>query len=115
LIVKDVHWALYLLLVLGPDVGMVGYLVNPRVGATTYNLLHHKGFALVVALLGMTLGLISVHDPGSHGMDMAFYLSAIILYGHASMDRIFGYDLKFGDNFHHTHLGWIGKLKEQVP
>ena len=27
------------------------------------------------------------------------------------MDRIFGYGLKFGDNFHHTHLGWIGKGK----
>ncbi len=31
------------------------------------------------------------------------------------MDRIFGYGLKFGDNFHHTHLGWIGgKNKEPV-
>jgi|GEM_PF-4046304 len=27
------------------------------------------------------------------------------------MDRIFGYGLKFGDNFRHTHLGGIGKLK----
>ena len=38
-----------------------------------------------------------------------FYIAAIILYGHASMDRIFGYGLKFNDSFHHTHLGWIGK------
>ena len=40
-------------------------------------------------------------------------LLGIILFGHASMDRVFGYGLKFGDNFHHTHLGWIGKLKAQ--
>ena len=111
LIVNDVHWGLYLLLLLGPDIGMVGYLINTQVGATTYNLLHHKGFAVLIALLGVMLGLISVHDPGSRGADMALYMSAVILYGHASMDRVFGYGLKFGDNFHHTHLGWIGKLK----
>ena len=38
-------------------------------------------------------------------------LAAIILFGHASMDRMFGYGLKFGDHFQHTHLGWIGKGK----
>ena len=34
-----------------------------------------------------------------------FQLPGIILFGHASMDRIFGYGLKFSDNFKHTHLG----------
>lgn len=32
-----------------------------------------------------------------------------ILFGHSAMDRIFGYGLKFNDNFKNTHLGWIGK------
>ena len=31
LIAKDVSWWCYLLLVLGPDIGMLGYLVNIRV------------------------------------------------------------------------------------
>ena len=37
------------------------------------------------------------------------FITGIILYGHASMDRIFGYGLKFAENFQHTHMGWIGK------
>jgi hypothetical protein len=36
-------WWAYLLLLLGPDIGILGYLVGPRTGAFTYNLLHHKG------------------------------------------------------------------------
>lgn len=28
----DLPWWIYLLLVLGPDISMLGYLVNPRVG-----------------------------------------------------------------------------------
>ena len=36
-------------------------------------------------------------------------LAGIVLFGHASMDRLFGYGLKFSDSFHHTHLGKIGR------
>jgi hypothetical protein len=36
-------------------------------------------------------------------------LSGVILFGHSSMDRIFGYGLKFSDNFKNTHLGWTGE------
>lgn len=28
------------------------------------------------------------------------------------MDRIFGYGLKYSDDFKHTHLGMIGKKEE---
>jgi len=30
---------------------------------------------------------------------------------HVAVDRALGYGLKFGDDFQHTHLGWIGKRK----
>jgi len=33
----------------------------------------------------------------------------IIFLGHTAFDRVFGYGLKFPDNFKHTHLGKIGK------
>ncbi|MCB0771142.1 MAG: DUF4260 domain-containing protein [Flavobacteriales bacterium] len=102
-----VPWWCYLLLLLGPDIGMLGYLVNSRVGSISYNLLHHKGLALVVWMLGMFT--VDSMENWSTG-----WIPGLILFGHASMDRIFGYGLKFGDNFHHTHLGWIGKgVKEQ--
>ncbi|HQZ41621.1 MAG TPA: DUF4260 domain-containing protein [Flavobacteriales bacterium] len=105
----DVPWWCYLLLLFGPDVSMFGYLVNSKVGATSYNLLHHKGIAVLIAALSWITALLSVHAIEGEGLALVLYVSAIILYGHASMDRIFGYGLKFGDSFHHTHLGWIGK------
>ena len=88
-----VFWALFLL----PDIGMLGYLVNPKVGAFTYNLLHHKGLAIAVYLMGYFL---IIHEVT---------LAGVVLFGHSSFDRIFGYGLKYSDNFKHTHLGWLGK------
>ena len=82
-------------LILAPDIGMLGYALNKRIGAWTYNIFHHKGLAVALGALG--------YFTGSQGL----MLSGIILYGHASMDRIFGYGLKYNDSFHHTHLGWL--------
>ena len=114
LITSDVSWWMYLILALGPDIGMLGYLVNSKVGAFSYNLLHHKGIALLVVALSIP-SMIEVMTLWSTDMGTLHatppLLLGIILFGHASMDRIFGYGLKFGDNFHHTHLGWIGRGK----
>lgn len=100
LIATDGAWWSYALLLIGPDIGMLGYVVNPGIGAFTYNLLHHKGIAVLFLATGLFL--------------MTGWITAIgiILYGHASMDRIFGYGLKYGDDFKHTHLGWIGGKEE---
>ncbi len=89
-------WWWYILLILAPDIGMLGYLAGNKVGAFTYNLFHHKGVALLVLCLGWYLG--------------SFWLElvGIILFGHSSMDRMFGYGFKYLDSFKHTHLGWIG-------
>ena len=114
LLVMDVPWWVYALLVSGPDIGMLGYLISSRVGALTYNIVHHKGMAILVGALGVLAGSISVHAPEMRGLDDVLYIAGLILYGHVSMDRIFGYGLKFGDNFHHTHLGWIGKGASNV-
>ncbi len=87
-----VFWAWFL----APDIGMLGYLVNTKVGALTYNLLHHKGVAIACYLAGYFL---VIHE---------LTLAGVVLFGHSSFDRIVGYGLKFSDNFKHTHLGWIG-------
>lgn len=47
-------WAWFL----APDIGFVGYAINTRVGAITYNLLHHKGVAVVLYVAGL-----SFNDP----------------------------------------------------
>ncbi len=34
-------------------------------------------------------------------------LIGIILFSHAALDRVFGYGLKYADNFKNTHLGHL--------
>jgi hypothetical protein len=87
-----VFWAWFL----APDLGMLGYLINTRVGSFTYNLVHHKGIAILLYFAGFFL---TIHE---------LTLAGVVLFGHSSFDRIFGYGLKFFDNFKNTHLGWIG-------
>ena len=93
----DYGWGLYALLFLAPDLSMIGYLVNPRVGAWTYNLVHHKGLAVAAYVLGSLLSVSWLMFAGT------------ILLGHSSLDRVFGYGLKHEDAFQNTHLGRIGR------
>ena len=89
----DFRWWWYPALILLPDIGMFGYAISPKVGAWLYNVFHHKGIALLILLLGWRMDLEWI------------ILSGIILFGHASMDRIFGYGLKYPNSFKNTHLG----------
>src|SRR5690554_3086274 len=93
----DYAWWWFPLLILLPDISMLGYLKDPKTGAFLYNLIHHQAIALLILCLGWQIG----NEP--------LYLAGIILFGHSSMDRVFGYGLKYSDAFKHTHLGWIGK------
>lgn len=93
----DIEWWWYPVLLLTPDIGMLGYLVGPKLGAWSYNLFHHKGVAVLILMGGWYIS-----DP-------YLTVAGIILFGHSSMDRMFRYGLKFEDGFEHTHLGWIGK------
>jgi len=93
----DMAWWWFLVFILVPDISMLGYLVNPKIGALIYNVVHHKGLAILIYLAGIYLG------------DEILQFSGIMLFSHASMDRIFGYGLKYNDSFNNTHLGTIGK------
>lgn len=88
-------WWIWLILFLLPDLGMIGYIINPEIGAITYNLLHHRFIGVVVLALGYF-----THNP-------YLILAGLILLGHSSFDRALGYGLKFPDNFKHTNLGWM--------
>ena len=93
----DAEWWCFLLLLLGPDISMIGYAGGNKMGAFMYNLFHHKGVAIVIFLLGLLLP------------DMITQIAGIILFGHSSMDRMLGYGLKLKEGFKYTHLGPIGK------
>jgi len=85
-------WWWFPALILIPDVSMIGYLVNPAVGAVLYNVAHHKGLGIVVGILGLMTG------------NQTLMLAGIILFAHSSMDRMLGYGLKYADSFKHTNL-----------
>ena|SRR5688572_27040671 len=91
----NAQWWCYLLLLLGPDISFIGYAAGNRTGAFVYNLFHHKGVAVVIYVTGFFLN------------DITLQLAGIILFGHSSMDRLFGYGLKLKEGFKSTHLGTI--------
>ena len=95
-----IGWGFMAALFLAPDLGMLGFLANPRIGAFTYNLLHHKGLAIAVYLLGYYLK----HDW--------LQFTGLLLFAHSAFDRALGYGLKYSDSFQHTHLGYIGSSQQ---
>jgi len=90
-------WLLFILLLLVPDLSMLGYLGGPRVGAIAYNVVHTYATPIVLAGLGVLTGSALV---------MAL---ALIWTAHIGLDRMFGYGLKLPTGFQDTHLGRIGK------
>lgn len=90
-------WWVFPALILLPDIGMLGYLINSKTGAFLYNLFHLKSVALIILMLGL------------YNNNEILKLIGIIMFSHAAMDRIFGYGLKYPDSFKNTHLGKIGK------
>jgi len=88
---------LWVILFFSPDLSMLGYLVNSRIGAFTYNLFHHRAVALILVAIGFFMHIDILITSG------------ILLVAHSSFDRMLGYGLKFPDDFKHTHLGEIGK------
>ena len=86
-------WWLWPILFLAPDISMLGYIVNTKAGAFTYNLFHHKGMAIVIAAAGFFLS-----SP-------AATLIGLLLFAHSAFDRMMGYGLKYENGFKHTHLG----------
>ncbi|MFT3912035.1 MAG: DUF4260 domain-containing protein [Ferruginibacter sp.] len=92
-------WWLYAVMAIGPDISMLGYLAGNKTGAAAYNLFHHKGVAIAIFIFGFTYNI----EP--------LIITGIILFGHSSMDRVFGYGLKYDTGFKFTHLGEIGNKK----
>ncbi|MGE5073267.1 MAG: DUF4260 domain-containing protein [Anaerolineae bacterium] len=90
-------WWLFFVLLLAPDISMLGYALNTRVGAIVYNLIHHRGLSIAIFIAGSVL-----HTPWMQA-------AALILLAHSSFDRVLGYGLKYPDSFQHTHLGFIGR------
>ena len=90
-------WWLFGALILAPDLGMVGYLRSPKLGALLYNALH-------VTAVPIALGVFGYLWPEPLAVALA-----LIWLAHIGMDRMLGYGLKYETAFTDTHLGSIGK------
>lgn len=90
-------WLFFVVLLLVPDVGMLGYLAGPRLGAITYNALHTTVGPAALAVIG-----ILTESPAATSV-------ALVWFAHIGLDRMLGYGLKHPSGFRETHLGRIGR------
>ncbi|WP_078392751.1 DUF4260 domain-containing protein [Shouchella patagoniensis] len=86
---------LYLVLALAPDLSMVGYLKNARVGSYVYNLFHNYVIPLVLLVTAMFF-----EQPLLIGI-------CLIWIAHIGMDRLCGFGLKYPTAFSESHMNQI--------
>ncbi|HLJ51952.1 MAG TPA: DUF4260 domain-containing protein [Rhizomicrobium sp.] len=95
-------WGLFALLFLAPDLSFAGYLLGPRIGALTYNIMHSTVGPLALAAASLVF---------DQHLTLAL---ALIWLAHIGFDRALGYGLKQSRGFGFTHLGPIGRsMKER--
>ncbi|KOY81454.1 DUF4260 domain-containing protein [Lysinibacillus macroides] len=88
----DFSWLSFIMFILLPDISMLGYLWNTKIGALFYNIGHSYVFpALLMMIAFMTSTTI-------------FLIAALIWLAHIFLDRALGYGLKYDEGFKKTHL-----------
>ena len=92
-------WWMFIGLLLIPDLSMLPYLINSRVGGLSYNVIHSY-----LLPLGLAAIAIAVHRVG-----MLPFLC--IWTAHIGLDRFLGYGLKYSTAFGETHLGTLGPAR----
>jgi len=101
------HWWLVPVVLLLPDVAMLGYVRDTRIGAIVYNVAHTTPVPALIIGLGWWQ-----HRPLVLGLGLVWL-------AHLALDRLMGYGLKYDDHFQHTHLGVLGGTgrnpKQRVP
>jgi len=89
----DFSWATFWIWFFLPDLPMLIYIVDARVGAYAYNTTHCYVWPALLALVAIT--------TGSSGAEQA----ALIWACHIANDRMLGWGLKYDADFFHTDLG----------
>lgn len=92
-------WWIFAVLLLAPDLSMLGYVAGPGAGAIAYNAVH----TVTPPLIGLCVAAVL-------GQNLIAGL-ALIWLAHIGLDRMLGYGLKYGRGFGDTHLGTIGGVR----
>ena len=100
-IVGGFDWWWLFILFLVVDISAIGYMVNDRIGALTYNIGHS-----LIGPVGLAIVYIATDNTA------VLFITLVWLF-HIFVDRALGYGLKHTKGFHHTHLGPIGKAKKK--
>ncbi len=95
-------WLLFAVLLLAPDLAMLGYLRGPAVGAAVYNVVH----SYVLPALLFAAGWL-----GDSALAVAL---SLIWAAHIGMDRALGFGLKDRAGFGFTHLGLSGRAARRA-
>jgi hypothetical protein len=91
------NWWVFALLILAPDLSMLGALAGKHAGTWAYNLAHVYAVPVCIGLIAWFAG----------GAGLIPYM--LIWVAHIAIDRALGYGLKYPGSFHETHLGLTGK------
>ena len=88
----DGGWVLFAVLILAPDLSMIGFVKDTRLGSITYNLMHNYVLAVAAIVIGVAADTNLVT------------LLGLILSAHVGMDRSLAYGLKYASDFKDTHM-----------
>ncbi|WP_413376015.1 DUF4260 domain-containing protein [Alkalihalobacillus sp. 1P02AB] len=88
----DYSFFLFAILLLLPDVTMIGYFINNQVGARLYNVGHSFIIPITLTVFSLSMGVSSL------------LMIALIWFAHICMDRALGFGLKSNHHFKETHI-----------
>ncbi len=91
----ELSWLLFFILLFAPDISMLGYFINKKIGAVVYNIFHTYTISIPVTVFGFLSSQPFIFEVG------------LIWTAHIGMDRLFGFGLKYPTDFKDTHLNRV--------
>lgn len=91
----DGSWGVFALLILAPDLAMLGYWGGKKVGTVCYNCAH-------TLLVPLGLGAAACAADAVLALQLA-----LIWMAHIGLDRAMGYGLKYATGFKDSHLSRV--------
>jgi len=92
---QNFSWGAFTLFLLAPDLAIIPYAINKRVGQIVYNIVHTTIFPMALALYS-----------AMNGNDLGIQAS-LIWFAHIGMDHLFGYGFKYPGDFKDTHFSHV--------
>ncbi|HEU4622526.1 MAG TPA: DUF4260 domain-containing protein [Burkholderiaceae bacterium] len=95
-------WGVFTLCFFLPDISLLAYRVNSRVGTFVYNTVHSYAGPMIALVIGLAFA-----SP--------VFLSVGMIWGaHIAFERMFGYGLEYSRDFEFKHLGLIDRVVTSV-